>query len=261
MENKKRCHGARGKLWCILAVLALYTINAFLIGPQITTLLSNVLYANSLLPVVLNVLSECLEVCAVAICYALVLVALYNGERAEGIFITFGLLTFYKYIAYTLYSWMTAGSSVKIKALDIVWSIVDDLYFTLLEMILLVVIFVIARKIITAYNDKILIAQRVNEKAGENVEVDEAYPFKRVYDKSNCLLRSAYICAFATFITKLIGKMLFSDLVSIIEAGLPKQWQTWLYMLLDYAKTFAFGVIVYFTIYLTLKVLLKKNKT
>ena len=259
MENENRTLGAKGKLLCIAVVLAIFTVNAFLIGPQITTLLSDVLYAESLLPIALSVLYDCIEALAVAICYALVLVALYDEERARGIFVTFGLLTAYKYIAAHLYVWMTSNGTITLRVWDIIWSLADDLWWTLLEIVLMAIVFNIMKKIMTPYHDKRLVAQRVNKKSEEKVEIEEPYPFKRIYDKSNCLLRSAYVCAVATLVAKLFGKVT-TDVESIVTMGFPKQWQTWLYMILDYARIAILGLIVYFTIYLMMKIVLKKTK-
>lgn len=259
MENKNRTIGGKGKLLCVAIVLTIFTINAFLLGPHITKLLSNVLYEDTLLLMALIVLYDCMDTCAVAICYALVLISLYDEERARGIFLTFGFLTAYKYIAAHLYVWMTSNGTITLRVWDVIWSLVDDLWWTLLEIVLMAIVFTVMKKIMTPYHDKRLVAHRVNEKSEEKIEIEAPYPFKRVYDKSNVLLRSAYVCAVATLIAKIFGKVT-TDVESILNTGFPKEFSTWLYMILDYARFAVLGLIVYFTIYLIMKIVLKKAK-
>jgi hypothetical protein len=233
----------------------IFSINAFLILPLVRMLANDVVYADSVLVVALEYASEIIEVVAISVCYALMLSALYDNRKISVPFIIFASLTAYKNLATTAMLWWEAGG---IPGLWI-WDIVDDIYFTALELLLIYIIYLFARRIIVRYTDQRLIAQRVHEKTGEAVHINPVYPFKRVYDRENCLLQAVLVCAVATFIAKLGGE-LANDLMYIIVYGLPKEGITWLYMLVNYVSNALFGIIVYFAVYASLDMMLKKSR-
>ncbi len=234
---------------------AVYSLNAFLILPIGSMLANDVIYSDSILTVLLQYISEIAEVCAVSVCYAFMLVTLYNNGKTGRVFVIFGCITAYKYIANTAVSWIISGSVPE----TWVWDIVNVAYFTALELLQLYIIFLFVRSIIGRYTDERLVAQRVFEKTGETVNCEKAYPFKRHYDKNNCLLRSAYVCALVAFIAKLFGEVT-NDILYIAAWGFPSEWQTWLYMPINYASRALFGVITYLTVYTAMNSMLKKQK-
>ena len=255
MEKARVSRAAKWSIISIVTMAVIYSINAFLILPFIRMLSNDIMYADSFLVIVLEYLAEIIEVCAVAVCYAMMLALLYDEGKVGRVFIIFSSVTVYKNLSITAMVWIESG-----KIPDLwVWDIVDDLYFTALELVLLLIIYAIVKRIIGRYTDKRLIAQRVFGKTGEPSELKRPYPFDRIYDGSNCLLRSAGVCALATFIAKVFGE-LANDIMYIVSAGFPKEGTTWIYMLLNYASKALFGVIVYLTVCVTLNIMLREEK-
>lgn len=253
--KKRMSRSAKWTFTSVISVAAIYSINAFLILPFIRIMSNDVMYAGSLWLDALSYLAEIAEVCAVSVCYAFMLATLYDGGKTGKIFAIFAGLTAYKNLATTAMMWIESGKVPELW----VWDIVDDIYFTALELVLLLIIFKIVSRIIGKYTDKRSAAQRVLQKAGEMPELDMPYPFERIYDRSNCLLRSASVCALATFIAKVAGE-LANDVMYIASAGFPKEWITWVYMLVNYVLKALFGVVVYFTVRVSLDVMLKDEK-
>ncbi len=254
MEKFKRPSRPDRTLISVIIVAAIYSLNALALLPIVRILSNDVIYSGSLLEYILTYFAEITEVAAVSVCYALMLAALYEKGNTNKVFLAFGALTAYKNLATTAVSWIESG---KIGELWI-WELVDDLYFTALELVLLLIIFLITRNIIGRYNDQAQIAQRVFNKTGEMPPFAEAYPFERFYDKNNCLLRSALVCAVATFAAKVTGEVA-NDALYIVSAGLPKEGMTWLYMVVNYASKALFGALVYLTVYAALGAMLKKK--
>lgn len=254
MTTRKRSDTFRGGLIAIISMAAIYSVNSLVISPLATVLSSDVVYADTVLPILLSYIAEFSEICAISVCYAVMLLTLYRSERTGKIFVIFGTVTAYKYTANIALYWAMSGSIPT----TWIWDITNVIYFTALELVQLLVIFLFARVIIGKYNEKKLIAQRVFEKTGETVEMAEIYPFRSIYHKDNCLLRSARVCALVTFIAKLLGTVV-DDAWTIIAYGMPKEWQTWLYMAINYISKVTFGIVVYIVIYTVLQTVLRKE--
>jgi hypothetical protein len=231
---------------------AIYSINAFLILPLVRMLASDIMYSGSFLLIVLEYFAEIIEVCAVSVCYAFMLATLYDGGKTGKIFAIFAGLTAYKNLATTAMMWIELGKVPELW----VWDIVDDIYFTALELVLLLIIFQITKRIIGVYTDKREVAQRVLKKTGEMPELEVVYPFVRIYDRANCLLKSAGVCAIVTFIAKALGEVA-NDVLYIASSGFPKEGITWVYMIVNYVSKALFGVLVYITVCVSLNVMLK----
>ncbi|MBR3879419.1 MAG: hypothetical protein IKJ24_04765 [Clostridia bacterium] len=255
MRKFKGPRAINRNVFSIVVMAVIYSINAFLVLPVVRMLTNDVIYADSFFVVILEYIAGIMEVCAVSVSYALLLSALYEGQRTRGAFVIFASLTWYKNLATTAVLWWEAGGISDLW----IWDIVDDIYFTALELLLFYIIYAISRRAIGRYTDQRLIAQRVYEKTGEMAPIKPVYPFERVYDKTNCLLYAALVCAVATFIAKLGGE-LANDVMYIVAYGLPKEGITWLYMIINYVSKALFGVIVYFSVYISLDTMLKKGK-
>ena len=255
MEKLKKPFHMNRNLISVIIVAAIYSLNAFVLLPIARILSNDVIFAGSLLVFILTYFAEIIEVAAVSVCYALMLAAMYKKENTGKVFLVFGSLTAYKNLATTAASWLESGTVGEFW----IWELVDDLYFTALELVLLLIIFLISRNIIDRYNDEALIAQRVFNKTGEMPPFVEAYPFERFYDKTNCLLRSAFVCAVATFVAKVLGEVA-NDVLYIVSAGLPDEGITWIYMLVNYASKALFGIVVYLTVYTALGAILRKKQ-
>ena len=255
MKKASVSRRAKWSLISVIAMAAIYSINAFLILPLVRMLASDIMYSGSFLLIVLEYFAEIIEVCAVSICYAFLLATLYSEGKTRRIFVSFGLLTAYKNIATTAMIWIEAGKAGELW----IWELVDDLYFTALELVLLLIIFQITKRIIGVYTDKREVAQRVFKKTGEMPELEVVYPFVRIYDRANCLLKSAAVCALVTVIAKALGEVA-NDVLYIASSGFPREGITWVYMIVNYVSKALFGVLVYITVCVSLNVMLKDEK-
>ena len=255
MEKIKGPQKNNAALICVITSAVIFSINSFVLLPLGRMLSNDVIYADSVLPLILSYLAEFAESVAVAVFYAMLLVYICRGMKIGRVFMLFATITIYKYLTDTAMIWVESGSIPKLW----IWDIVDDLYFTGLEFILLLIVFAVSKKIMGRYTHERLLADRVFEKTGEVIEYARVYPFNKLYDKTNCLLRAVAACAIATFAAKLIGD-LGNDVMYIISYGFPKQGITWIYMIINYLSKVLFGAISYINIYIVLNDMLKKEK-
>ena len=228
------------------ALFILYSLNCFLILPVRNMLASDVLFASNL--VVINLLSlvgELLEVTAISVFYAVMLWVIYRygSKSATGTITLFVVATVYKYAANTAVSWIYDGSIPTTWA----WDIVDVLFYGALEFLQLLIIFAFVKGVITQYTEKRDLILRVAAKSDSDTTsvLECVYPFDCLYKRSNCLLRSAFICAVVTVISKEVGALV-SDVWLIAVYGLPEDAVTWLHMLVSYVSKVLLGFVVYF---------------
>ncbi len=240
------------KAWlfiCIAVFAVAYSLNCFVIPSIIYELDSNVLYSDTPIPILLDYLIRFIEILAISFSYAVMLCLIFctGGKGARPVLVVFSIAAVYKYLANTVMSWIYAGSIPS----SFAWDIVNIFFFAALEFLQILVIYFITNGIICRYTDMLAIRKK------SGVEMEAVYPFKRLYYKENCLLRSALICAIATFIVKL-GGVLLSDIWSIVAYGLPNEAVTWILMLISYVSMTLFGAVVYFAVYFGMSYLLKK---
>lgn len=236
----------------IIIMAAVSSINAFLIMPFLRLLSNDVLYDGTWPLWVAEYFTKVLEVCAVSIGYALLIAYIYEQRKVWQVFVIVGSLTAYRNAANMLELWIDA----KRVSSSWMWEVINVLYYTALELVLLLVICLIAKKAIEKHSDRTLIAQRVFESTGEVVPVEAAYPFRRIFDKNNCLLAAAGVCSIVTFVAKIFGQ-LADDIWYIIADGWPTRASTWGAMALNYISQVIFGLVVYFAVRTALVVMLK----
>ena len=258
----KKTHDPIIKGWMLISLTVfavVFSINSLLISPAIKVISNDILYSDTLLPVVLSYLREIFELAAISVFYAVMICVLYKrGKgRIRDLFILFVAAAAYKYLASTVMSWVVSGSIPSSWALDMS----NVLFFTSLEFLQLVIIYCLIRPEIERFNAKRALAEKKLSVLdySTDVTVPCAYPFEKLYDRENCLCRSAFVCALVIFIAKLFGDVV-SDIWVIIYAGFPSEWVTWVLMAVNYLSKVIFAGIAYFIIYGVMSRLLRKTE-
>lgn len=258
MEITEKSVLKRRMLICIISLFAIYSINSLIISPLTSVISNDIVYSDTPIPTLLGYLAELLELCAIAVCYSVMITVIYDfgKKHIRPVFFIFGAATAYKYAANMLVYWGVSGSIPSLWA----WDIVNVFYYTALELLQMFIVYIIVNTVIGKYVDKRTALERAIKKLGECREgaIRVVYPFEKIYDRENCILRSIFFCALVTFIAKLCGA-LFSDIWLIITYGLPSESETWLIMILNYVSKIIFGAIVYFVMYVSVSKLLQKK--
>ena len=248
----------------------IYSLNCFVISPLITHLTADVVYADTAIPTLLGYLYEILELVAIAFSYSVLIMTLYRYGRKKcvGVFVLFTIATLYKYFANTLCTWLSDGGLPSLWG----WDVVNVVFYTALELLQLFVIYLIVGRIITKFTDRRLAIERAIKKTLSTSETEEGsaasltekmrdpYPFEKVFDKDNCLLRSAFICGVVTLVAKLVVGALISDIWLILLSGIPQEGETWLLMIVNYTVKIILGAVTYFIIYISMSHLSKDIK-
>ncbi len=245
-------------LWSGIVFAVAYSLNCFFISPLTSSLINDVVYADTVVPTLLGYLNELLELGAISFLYAVLLLTVYcfGAKKVCGVFILFGAATLYKYIANTAYTWISDGKLSSLWG----WDIVNIVFYTLLELLQLFIIYMLVKGVITRYTDQRLVMKKALMISGseESERVKNAYPFEKLFDMKNCLLRSAFICALVTLVAKLAGAVI-SDVWLMIAYGAPKESLTWLYMLLNYLSKIIMCIISYLVVFASMSKLPKTD--
>lgn len=234
----------------IVAFAALYSLDCFVLSPTLRALANNVLFESSFLLDLLSYLGSIAELVAVSVSYAVILYSIYRFtlSHSKATVLIFVLATVFKYTANTVVSWTLEGSVSE----DLLWDGINVLFYTALETIQLIVIVAIANRVITRQKQQ----DRILAGTGKETAI---YPFRSVYDKENCLMRSALAAAVVVFISKVFGRLV-NDVYFVLVGGFPKETSTWLMMLAAYLASVLFGLLCYITVILTLTRLVKRPK-
>lgn len=242
----------RKKLCLVSAVsfAVLYTLYCFAVSPLYIGAVGNVAYSETLVPDLLYYLGRLLELVAISISYASVIYGIYALGRARSKVCSFIFLlaTLYKYTANMVVSWLYAGGVSE----EWIWDLINVLFYTLLEAIQLGVILLLVHPVITKFKQR----NQVLAKAGQPMSV---YPFQKLYDKSNCLMKSAMIAAVVVFVSKIFGQLV-NDIYYILVSGLPKEANTSILMAVSYISNLLFGLICYIATMFTLMKIAEKSE-
>ena len=248
------------KKWILIAAViavAIYSLIGFLISPAKADLSSNAVYSETVIPTLLDYFSDVLEIVVISSFYAIIIAFLYRYNR--GVLAVFGffvIVTAYKYFVNTVMTWISVGSV----SLTWYWDVVNVIFFTLLELVQMLIIYWFAKRFI----DEFALLREAKMKFVKEgdvgaVSLQEPYPYKKLFSLKNCILKSALVCAIITFVAKASG-LIIGDLWYIVINGLPEQPLTWLLMMVNYVSMIVSGLLVYFvTIGNTALILNDKN--
>lgn len=228
----------------------LYSLKCFLISPVRLMMTNDIAYSGSALPDILGYLGSTSEVIAMSVCFATIIYGIYNfgksGAKAGSL--VFVLFSLYKYTANMLVAWITDGGVPS----EWIWDVANVVFFTAIEAILLAVILLTAGSILKKQKAK----DAILKKAGKPVCI---YPFKKIYDRENCLMRLSLSAALVVFCTKIFG-LVVNDIYTMAISGLPTKFVTVISMTATYLANLLFGVICYITVIFVLSKLLGDNK-
>ena len=236
-QNKK-------KLYLIQAIsgLVLFTVYCLIIGPIMSTVVNDVRFEGTPLSGIIEDLGMILEVVSISVCCGIVTLGLvYFGARkfAVGGIIYCGIV-WYKYVLSILLAWIDSGS------IPLMWY--GDLGYTVVMAIVEIIPFLLAWFLVGHAAKNYAERNAILARAGKEQSL---LPYKSIFDISNPLLRSAFICSIVVFATKFAGRF-FDDLLLIITTGLPKDPITVLMMLLYYFSSIIYAVLCYFAMLLTI---------
>lgn len=258
-DNKKINSSKRITVWTSVAVFLAYAVCCFLLSPLLSVLAEDVVFADTILPMFVDVVKDAIEIAAISVCYSAIIYCIYcfGSRPAFKIAIVFFIATFFKYTVNVAVSWMLGGEMTELWA----WDIVNIVFYTLLESAQLIILFFISKGIIEAHQKKITYSASSGNTVREKADLDEnILPFKRLYDRNNCLIKAALVCGIVTAAVKSVG-MLLGDLWLIIAYGAPKDPMTIVKMLLNYASGIIPGVLCYFVIWIMVSMFSSKFKT
>ena len=227
---------------------AIYSLNCLVISPIYFAVLNDIMYEGSALIDILYYLRRLLELVAVAAAYAVITYGIYRLSLSRfkggvGIFIG---ATLYKYSSNTVVDWMTNGSIPTTWPVDILYV----LYYSLLELLQLALVLIIISALISRHEK----AVQYCEKSGKAHLIPTLFPFKGLYDKENCLLRSALACTLVILLASLATQAI-NDILTIEEILDP------ILMIVAYLAEIALAVICYFVMLVTLSVCAGKLET
>lgn len=254
MRIKEKDRAVQKKVYVIsvLSLAVLYAVFCFVIMPVYFALDGDYAFAGTVLPNIIAYVGQFTELCAVSVAYAVTVYCIYrfDAKNSVGSAVIFAIATLLKYTANMAVTWISEGGI----PLEWYWDLTDVVYYTVLEMIPLVVIFVFSKKLIEGYVFK---RQAIAKAKNGICEVKEVYPFEKIYSRDNCLMNAALVCALANAGAKMVLNI-FNDVVLMIIGGLPQSIDTVLMMLLNYASCLVFGALCYIIVVFALTRFIEK---
>lgn len=249
------------KKWIFISAavaIAVYGLIGFLISPVKAYLSSDAVYSETVIPTMLDYLSDILEIGVVSLFYAVIIAFLYRHNGGMfAVFGTFAFVTLYKCFINTAMTWINIGGVSS----EWFWDLADVIYYTMFEIAQMTVIYLLAKRFIGEFyllrEAKLKFAK---DDDGTGVSLQEPYPYQRLFSIKNCLLKSVLACAVVTFVF-MVSISILSDSLTILIGGLPQQPQTWLLMAINYVSMILWGVLVYFFTLGATAVILNKKKS
>lgn len=237
---------------CLLSAVGfavLYALYCFVLSPLYAAAKSNAAFDGTLLPDVLYYLGRIAELLAISVSYGAMIYGIYrlSLSRVKLVPIIFLIATLMKYSSNMAVSWILSGGVSE----EWLWDIINVLFYTALEVTQLCVVILFVNSVIKKQK------RRDNALAGTGNE-SEIYPFRKIYDKKNCLMRSAMISAVIVLVSKIFGQVV-SDLYYIIVSGLPTRVNTVIMMLVSYTSNLVFCAVCYFVAVFTVMKLAEKD--
>lgn len=234
-----------------LGFAVLYSLSCFLLSPCQLALYNNVVYENSILYDIVELLNFiCVDV-AVSIAYAAAIFGVYRfGVKGYwgGIWLFIGA-AFYKCFANTAMSWYSEGAIPRLWWYDLI----NILFLVILEAIQLGIAVFIINRTVRADREKVDYFKR--EKISADIASER--PITMLYDKAHPLCRAALYSSIVIFVSKIAGE-LYNDVIFILMSGFPKEISTVFLMILNYLSKAVFGAICYGVILFTLYLIKKR---
>ena len=227
-----------------LAIFAIaYSLYCFVISPACVSAENNIAYDGTGIPEILNYLGTVISMLAVASFYTILVFGLNKFCLSEfkWIIAIFAVATLYKYSANLLVEWGRDGKIPSEWLLEVVFFV---LIYVVLELLSFAIVLAIVNGIMRQHREKV----KAYEKVGRAIEI---YPFQRVYDKSNPLMRSAMVCAVVELVIRLATKAA-SDIMTIVEIN------NVFWMIVEYLSVLVFASLCYFIMLICFGILNKK---
>lgn len=228
-------------LFGAVALAAIYSLNGLVVSPIYIGVINDIMFDGSPLVYILDYLRRLLELAAVALAYAVAIYGAYRLTLAKfkGIVAIFAGMTLYKYAINTVVDWVNYGGIPITWLLDVLYV----LYYSILELLQLALVLWIVSAIIARHNKAVAFC----EKTGREDLIPTLFPFKKIYDKENCLLRSTLACAIVIMAISLVSKGI-NDIFTIEKIVDP------ILMIVAYLVEVVLAVICYFVMLVTLNI-------
>lgn len=227
MDSVKNGASLKKRLYLIAAIsfAVLYSLHALVLEPIYTGAVANVA-TDGILSDVLYYLCVAVELAAIYIFYAVAIFGIFRfgGKGFRGAILIFCVASVGKYLLKTAVSWFYVGAIPSYWYIDLF----DVIYFSLLEVIQLLIIWAIVSRVVA-------------KKRGEKLS------FSKLYDGENVLMRASLLVSIVELAARLLLQI-SSDLVTIVMYGLPDKVETPVLMAISYLSTAIFAVLCYLAV-------------
>lgn len=241
-----------GAIYRFMAVMlfVLYSIYCFVLLPLNTYFDSNIVYADTLLPTVMEFIYTTVELFALSFGFASVIYITYRFgyAKCKRIFVIIFVASLYKYVANTVVAWIDGGFHSD----ELLSDILNVVIYTSLDILQALIVGFIAYKIIKKFDDRYGVAKKSAEKLNENYPERDAgvYPFAGLFDFKNPLLKSAFSGGILVAAVKMLMRLWY-DIIYTFYYGLPGGFTEVLFIISNYLFDCIAGVLCYFIIIFT----------
>ncbi len=239
MDNMLNSNKTRKRLsrTLIISAAILFSLISFVLSPLYTYTCSDVLYAVTALPEIIEIVIDITEVVAYAVCFATIIYSIFKFSLGSSVklMVTYCAAVFLKYTANLIISFIWDGA---VSTPDFVYVFV---YFALDAVILLTIV-AFSSSFIRKYHEKRTVTKKSNNTLGKATPSiqEELFDGKKIFILSNPLHRSALAAGIVLSAIKIVTRILFD-----ISLGAPTSVSDTLWMITYYVSDILIAIIVY----------------
>lgn len=201
-------------------MLALCCLYCFVLVPLSLRFATDVVYASTALPTVIEMIYDTVEVIAISLAYAVVIYSIYRYTLSESTvtIVIFCLVTLFKYISNLAMDWINYGIDTDELPRDLLLILLP----LLLEILQFMLVVWIANRVMVAH--RAAVQKKLSLIPSEDraaVDTDRVvYPFSGIVNMKNPIMRCAFFAGVVIIVTSVVQSVPYYFMVTFIS-GFP----------------------------------------
>lgn len=224
--------------YVIISALVFWGLSSLIFSPLYVLTSSNVLYRNTNLPELFDLLIQVCDILMYSVGLSSVIYSIYRFKISNSVslIMTYCCASFIRYTVNIVMTIVFDGS------ISVSEDIVVSMIYFALDALVVFVISLIASTICKRFYDNALATEKANNILGirnESVR-SQIFPFKSIYSKANPLQSSALVAGIILAALKIFSRLLYD-----IYIGLPTSLSDMVWMIVYYVSDVLICAIVY----------------
>ncbi len=221
----------------ILSAAILFSLTSFVLAPIYTYVCSDIVFAVTVIPEIIDVLISILDIMAYAVCFSTIIYSFFKFSPKESVHlcVTYCAAVFLKYTANIIVTLISNGT---IESADIIYVLI---YFVL-DLLLFTLVALFSGSFVKKYYKKKSITDKANSRLGieTSTKREEIFNSGKIFSKQNPLQCSALASAVILSAARIFSRLRFD-----IYVGAPQSFTDGMWMAVYYLSDILIIPIVY----------------